>query len=86
MKKIIVGSSIIALLLTSVQANFVFADMFNDLKHIENSKAPSSEYVFGDVFKDLKHTDDSKAYEAKAPATDYVFGDVFKDLKTPVQS
>ena len=91
MKKIIASSAIMALLLTNVQADFVFADMFNDLKQTEHSKAntvkaPSTDYVFGDVFKDLKQTENSKAYEAKAPATDYVFGDVFKSLKTSVQS
>lgn len=91
MKKIIAGSALLALLLTSVQANFSFADMFNDLQHIENSKAqtvkaPSTDFVFGDVFKDLKHTVNTQSYTAKAPGSDYVFGDVFKDLKTPVQS
>ena len=89
MKKIIAGSALLALLVTSVQANFVFADMFNDLKLAENSKsqtvkAPSTDFVFGDVFKDLRHTGNSQSHTAKAPSTDFVFGDVFKDLKKPV--
>ena len=91
MKKIIASSAILALFLTNVQADFVFADMFNDLKLAENSKAqtvkaPSTDFVFGDVFKDLKHTGNSQSHTAKAPGTDFVFGDVFKDLKNPVQS
>lgn len=89
MKKIIAGSALLALLLTSVQANFVFADMFNDLKHVENSKAhtvkaPGTDFVFGDVFKELKQTENTQSYAVKAPDTDFVFGDVFKDLKKPV--
>ena len=59
MKKIIASSALITLLLTSVQADFAFGDVFKDLKKAENTKeytvkAPSTDFIFGDVFKDLK--------------------------------
>ena len=89
MKRLITCSAAIALLFTSVQADFVFGDVFKDLKQTDNSKAytqkaPSADFMFGDVFKDLKHTDNTKGYTVKAPNTDFVFGDVFKDLKNSV--
>ena len=91
MKKIIVSSAVMTLLLTSAHADFAFGDVFKDLKKMENSKgytvkAPTTDFVFGDVFKDLKQTDNSKAYAVKAPSNDFVFGDLFKCLKNPVHS
>ena len=46
MKKIITTSAVIAVLLTSVQADFDFGDVFKDLKE--------DQFDFGDVFKDMK--------------------------------
>ena len=87
MKKIIASSAIMALLLTNVQADFVFGDVFKELKHNENNKAyTNTDFVFGDIFKDLNKIVNTKTYAAKAPATDFVFGDLFKDLKTPLKS
>ena len=51
MKKIITCSAIVALLLTSVQADFDFGDVFKDMK-----VAQESNFDFGDVFKDMKDT------------------------------
>lgn len=56
MKKILISSAAVALLLTSLQADFVFGDVFKDLKNTNETalKAPNTDFVFGDVFKDLK--------------------------------
>ena len=70
MKKIITCSAIVALLLTSVQADFDFGDVFKDMK-----VAQESNFVFGDVFRDVKVVQESN----------FDFGDVFKDMKNPVQ-
>jgi hypothetical protein len=54
MKKIITFSALVTLLLSGVQADFTFGDVFKDLKKSEIAKSPSTDFVFGDVFKDLK--------------------------------
>ena len=64
MKKIITTSSVLALLLTSVQADFDFGDVFKDMKTEETTMSkntkestvslPNTDFVFGDVFKDMK--------------------------------
>ena len=66
MKKIITSSAIVALLLTGVQADFNFGDVFKDIK-----EAQEANFDFGDVFKDMK----------VAKESNFIFGDVFKDMK-----
>jgi len=82
MKKIITTSAVVTLLLTSIHADFVFGDVFKDLKVDSKKstvKAPNTDFVFGDVFKDLKV--DTQVSTVKSPNADFVFGDVFKDMK-----
>ena len=80
MKKIFTYTAVVALLVTGVQADFEFGDVFKDLKTTEsqNMKAPNTDFVFGDVFKDLKNEKESSVI---LPNSDFVFGDVFKNLK-----
>ena len=64
MKKIITTSTIVAVLLTSIQADFYFGDVFKDMKEVEISmskdakestiKVSHTDFYFGDVFKDMK--------------------------------
>ncbi len=64
MKKIITTSAVVAVLLTSVQADFYFGDVFKDMKEekitmskdAEEStiKVSDTDFYFGDVFKDIK--------------------------------
>ena len=46
MKRLIATSAVVMALLTSVQADFEFGDVFIDLK--------KANFEFGDVFKDMK--------------------------------
>ncbi len=82
MKKIIATSAVVAVLFTSVQADFVFGDVFKDLKEdpkVTVVRLPNDDFLFGDVFKDLK--EDPKVTVVRLPNDDFLFGDVFKDLK-----
>jgi len=96
MKKIITSSALVAVLLTSVQADFDFGDVFKDMKKADITmskntkestvKLPNADFVFGDVFKDLKKAEitmskNAKESTVKLPNADFVFGDVFKDMK-----
>lgn len=64
MKKMITTSAIVAVLLTSVQADFYFGDVFKDMKETKTTmnknakestiKVSHTEFYFGDVFKDMK--------------------------------
>ena len=64
MKKIITTSAVVAVLLTSVQADFYFGDVFKDMKEekitmskdAEEStiKVSDTDIYFGDVFEDMK--------------------------------
>ena len=56
MKKIITTSTVLTILLTSVQADFDFGDVFKDLKDTKESTitVSNAEFDFGDVFKDMK--------------------------------
>ena len=100
MKKIITTSAVVAVLLTSVQANFYFGDVFKDLKNAkmtmsENAKESTikgshADFEFGDVFSDLndaKMTMGKNAKEStiKVSVADFYFGDVFRDLKDGAQ-
>ena len=46
MKRVITTSAVVTVLLTSVQADFDFGDVFIDMK--------KANFDFGDVFKDMK--------------------------------
>ena len=64
MKKIITSSVVVAVLLTSVQADFDFGDVFKDMKDTKITmsknakestiKVSDADFDFGDVFKDMK--------------------------------
>ena len=73
MKRIITTSALVAVLLTSVQADFDFGDVFKDLKDPQTTtiKVSQADFDFGDVFKDMKESQ-------------FDFGDVFKDMKEVV--
>ena len=85
MKKIITTSAVVAVLLTSVQANFYFGDVFKDLnnakmtmgKNTNESTIKVSDFNFGDVFRDMK---EAKESTVKVSHADFNFGDVFSDL------
>ena len=90
MKKIITTSAIVAVLLTSVQADFDFGDVFKDMKDTEISKESTikvshAEFDFGDVFKDMKESkfDFGDVFKDMKEA-EFYFGDVFKDMKDTV--
>lgn len=78
MKKIITTSAVIAVLFTSLQADFDFGDVLKDMKQPETTiskhskdstvKLPNADFLFGDVFKDMKKVE-------------FIFGDVFKEMK-----
>lgn len=96
MKKILTSTALVAALLTTVQADFNFGDVFADLEKAQNStnkkakettiKAPKQDFIFADMFKDLKTAENAKESTVKLPNTDFVFGDVFRDLKVAENS
>ena len=93
MKKIITTSAVIAVLLTSVQADFDFGDVFKDLKDTKTSMSKDtkastikvSNFNFGDIFKDMKEDQFDFGDVFKDMKEDqFDFGDVFKDMKETV--
>lgn len=96
MKKIITTSAIVTVLLTSVQADFDFGDVFKDMKDAKITmskntkestiKVSDAEFDFGDVFKDMKKAEfDFGDVFKDMKEAEFNFGDVFKDMKYAVQ-
>ena len=96
MKKIITTSAVVAVLLTSVQADFDFGDVFKDMKEAKTTmnkdakeatvKVSHAEFDFGDVFKDMK--EDKFVFGdvfIDMKKAEFNFGDVFKDMKVAVK-
>ena len=96
MKKIITTSALVTVLLTSVQADFDFGDVFKDMKDSKITmskktqestiKVSDAEFEFGDVFIDMKKAEfDFGDVFIDMKKAQFDFGDVFKDMKVAVK-
>ena len=92
MKRVITISAVVTVLITSVQADFDFVDVFKDMKDPKTTmsknakestiKVSDAEFDFGDVFIDMKKANfDFGDVFIDMKKANFDFGDVFKDMK-----